>query len=232
MKTFAHTHGEALPATLPPAAAYLYGYVDATVPGYRQLAVGGSTLTLASAVTRGDGLAAALTTAGVPTTFANGLFTVAPSPSATIRPVDRLGVLLGLFSRANTVAHPSTASLTSERISPVAIPLAGFAVSAQRIQADDDMLQDRLLRQTGYVYGSARVFDVRVTMHKWALQALMFGWCMMGRVAFVGPDASLVDGATPDGSLTARVLSVSEPMFIGAAQLWAEVIFTVTMEDP
>jgi len=54
----------------------------------------------------------------------------------------------------------------------------------------------------------------------------------MGKVAFVGPDASLVDGSTPDGSLTARVLAVSEPSFLGAAQMWAEVTYTVTMEDP
>jgi hypothetical protein len=232
MRTFSYTHAEALPTALPPAGAHLYGFVDATVAGYRELRVGSTTYTIASAVTRGDALAAALTTAGVPTTYANGLFTVSPSPANTIRPVDRLGVLLGLFSRANTVAHPSTSSLTSERISPVAIPLAGFAVTMQRIQSDDEMLQDRLLRQTGYVYGSARVFDVRVTLHKWALQALLFGWCMTGKVAFVGPDTALISGAAPDGSLTARVLSVSEPTFIGASQLWAEVTFTVTMEDP
>lgn len=232
MKTFSFTHGEALPTTLPPAGAFLYGFIDARVLGYRQLRVGATTYTIASAVTRGDQVAAALTTAGVPTTFANGLFTVTPSPAATIRPPDRLGVLLGLFLKANLTAHPSTSSLTSERISPIAIPLAGFAVTSQNIQADDDMMTDRLLRQTGYVYGSARVFEVRVTLHKWALQALLFGWCMTGRVAFVGSDTNLVSGSTPDGSLTARVLSVSEPVFIGGAQLWAEVTFTVTMEDP
>jgi hypothetical protein len=101
------------------------------------------------------------------------------------------------------------------------------------IAADDEVLSDRLVRDTGYTYGAARVLSIEATMHRWSLDALLYGWCMTGRVAFVGPNASDIDAGVPEGSaLGVRIISVDEPRFIGAAQLWATVRFTVAMEDP
>jgi hypothetical protein len=232
MRSVSFAESQTLPASLPPAAAFLYGFVDATQDGHNRIRYGATTATLASAIYRGDGIAAALTTAGLATTFANGLFTCTPPSPNTLRAFDRLGVLMGLFHSASTASTPSATSHTSERISPVAIPLAGFTVARQVIQADDELNPDRFNRDMGHVYGAARVLEVRAMMHKWSLDAVRFGWVMRGKVAFVGPDVNPLDGATPGGSITGRVIGVSEPTFIGAAQLWAEVAFTIAIEEP
>jgi len=232
MRSVSFSESQPLPSALPPAAAFLYGFVDATQNGHNRIRYGSTTVTLASAIFRGDGIAAGLTTAGLATTFANGLFTCTPSSADTLRAIDRLGVLMGLFAEASTLSTPSAASHTSERISPVAIPLAGFTILRQSIQADDELSPDRLNRDTGHVYGAARVLDVRCMMHKWSLDAVRFGWVLRGKVAFVGPDTDPIDASTPGGSITGRVIAVGEPAFIGAAQLWAEVTFTIAIEEP
>jgi hypothetical protein len=222
---------ESLPTNLPPAGAYLYGYVDTNDEGYRLIARGGSTYLLAAGVYRGDELAAALTTAGIASTFDNGLFSVGSATPATMRYDDRLGYCLGLARRAGTETTPSTAGpVVSTRISPVAIPLAGFSVRNHEIMAEDEQGRDRLQRDIGYVYGAARVLEIKVKLHKWSLDALMEGWCMKGKVSFIGPNATIISGSNPEGSaLDVKVLSVSSPMYIGPAQLWAEVTFIVAL---
>lgn len=234
MKTLHRINTRDLPSTLPPAGAYLYGYVDATIDGYNKIQSGATTYTLASAIHRGDGLAAAVTAAGVSCSYDNGRFTLTPPSSPdTFRCTNMLGVLLGIFHAPSSNPTDSVASITGERISPVAIPLSGFSVRDHAIQADDEVISDRLTRDTGYTYGAARVLTIDATLHRWSLDALLYGWCMTGRVAFVGPNASGIDSSNPEGSaLGVRIISVDEPQFIGAAQLWASVRFTVAMEDP
>lgn len=233
MKSMNQTYAGPLPdgLRLPPAAAMLYGYVDATESGYRRLALGATAYTIAPDVYRGDELAAALTAAGASTSHNAGLFSIFPDETTTLTATDRLAVLLGLLERAGMTTG-SGDSFASGRISPVAIPLAGYSVTQQRIDADDERIGDRLERDMGYVWGGARVVTVRVTLHKWALDAYLFGWVQRGRVTVVGSQAAQVSGSVPGGSVTGRVLSAGQPSYLGDARFWAEVELVLAVEEP
>lgn len=230
MRSLAQALQHPLPAQLPPAGAMVYGYVDASETGYRRLRAGPTTYQLASGLYRGDALAAGLTSAGLPVAHAAGLFTVTPASSMSLVGTDRLGVLMGLVQRASNVL-PAASSFTSSRISPVAIPLAGYYVEAQRIDADDEQVSDRLERDIGYVWGGARVVTARLTMHKWALDAWLFGWCQRGKVTLEGGNVSPWGASQPGGAVTGRVMSTTSPSWIGEAQLWADVRVTLAVED-
>lgn len=230
MRTLAQALQHELPAQLPPAGAMLYGYVDATETGYRRVRVASTIYQLASSIYRGDALASALTAAGVPSVHAEGRFTLTPASAGEFTGIDRLAVLLGLVARAGD-RIPSAASFTSSRLSPVAIPLAGYHVEAQRIDADDERVPDRLERDMGFVWGGARVVTLRLTLHKWALDAWLFGWCQRGKVTVEGGNASPFGASQPGGAVTGYVISTSTPTWLGEAQLWAEVRVTLAVED-
>lgn len=232
MKSINQTYAGPLPdgLRLPPAAAMLFGYVDATESGYRELELGATTYTLGPAIYRGDELAAALTAAGASTSHTAGLFTVFPEDTTTLTATDRLAVLLGLLERAGMTTG-SGDSFASGRISPVAIPLAGYSVTQQRIDADDERIGDRLERDMGYIWGGARVVTVRATLHKWALDAYLFGWVQRGLVTVVGSQAAELSGAVPGGSVTGRVLSAGQPSYLGDARFWAEVELVLAVEE-
>lgn len=229
MRTLSQALQHELPTQLPPAAAMLYSYVDATETGYRRVRFASTVFQLGSGIYRGDALATALTAAGVSTTHAAGRFTLTPSIAAEFTGLDRLGVLLGLVARAGD-RIPSAGSFTSSRLSPVAIPLSGYYIEAQRIDADDERVPDRLERDMGFVWGGARVVTVRLTMHKWALDAWLFGWCQRGKVTLLGSNASPFGASQPGGALTGRVISTTTPTWLGDAQLWAEVRLTLAVE--
>lgn|GEM_PF-5420714 len=232
MKTLTQGTSEELPRQLPPAGAFLYGYVDTTIAGYRTLRHSATTYTLASGNYRGDELAAAITSAGLAASFSNGIFSLGAAASSSMIFADRLGYLLGIVRTASGNTMGITEPHVSSRISPVAIPLAGFVVRLHEIKAEDEQISDRLQRDIGYVYGAARVLTIEATMHKWSLAALLEGWCMTGRVSFMGPILDTIEPSTPEGSAAGvRILSVAEPVFIGQAQLWATVTFTVALEE-
>jgi hypothetical protein len=230
MRSLSQALQHTLPAQMPPAGAMLYGYVDASETGYRRLRAGATTYQLASGIYRGDALAAALTSSGLPTTHAEGRFTVTPASSMALIGPDRLGVLLGLVARADG-GVPAASSFTSSRLSPVAIPLAGYHVEAQRIDSDDEQVPDRLERDMGFAWGGARVVTVLLTLHKWALDAWLFGWCQRGRITLEGGNASPFGASQPGGAITGRVMSTASPRWLGDAQLWAEVRVTLAVED-
>lgn len=229
MRTLAQALQHELPAQLPPAGAMLYGYVDASETGYRRVRFGPTAYQLASGIYRGDALAPALTAAGVVSTHAAGRFTLFPAAAAQFTGLDRLGVLLGLVAQAGD-SIPSAASFISSRLSPVAIPLAGYHVEAQRIDADDERVPDRLERDMGFVWGGARVVTLRLTLHKWSLDAWLFGWCQRGKVTLEGGNASPFGASEPGGAVTGYVISTSTPTWLGDAQLWAEVRMTLAVE--
>ena len=230
MRSLSQALQHELPSQLPPAGAMLYGHVDATETGYRRVRFASTAYQLASGIYRGDALAPALTAAGVPSTHADGRFTLTPATAGQLTGLDRLGVLLGLVAKAGD-SIPSAASFTSTRLSPVAIPLAGYHVEAQRIDADDERVPDRLERDMGFVWGGARVVTVLLTLHKWALDAWLFGWCQRGKVAIEGGNASAFGASQPGGAITGRVISTTTPRWLGDAQLWAEVRITLAVED-
>ena len=202
-----------LPATLPTAAAYLYGWVDTTIPGHRTITDGPSVRTLASGYHRGDALAAELTAAGLPCAFANGRFTASPTIPDEMTATDRLAVIMGFLGRAGHLLNTS-ATHVSAHISPVAIPLHGAMWNQITIDSDDVMQLSRQQRASGYAWGAVRVFDVELTLHRWAFEALSTGWCTRGRVTVVAGDDTPMSGTNPDGYIQGQVLQVSRPEVI------------------
>jgi hypothetical protein len=210
----------------------LYGYVEASEAGYCSIKLGSTTYTLPSGIYRADELATQLTTAGVPTAHAGGLYTVTPASSVMLTATDRLAVIMGLTQQASLSPTSSASSFTSQRIAPVAIPIAGFYTQSHRIDADDDRLSDRMERDMGYTWGAARVLTVRLTLHKWALDAWLFGWCQRGKVTLVGNLDDILEPLRPNGRIDGRVMSTTTPTWLGEAQLWAEVSMTLAVEEP
>jgi hypothetical protein len=145
---------------------------------------------------------------------------------------DRLAVIMGLTQQASLSPTSSASSFTSQRIAPVAIPIAGFYTQAHRVDADDERLNDRMERDMGYTWGAARVLTVRLTLHKWALDAWLFGWCQRGKVTLVGNLDDILEPLRPNGRIDGRVMSTSTPTWLGEAQLWAEVTMTLAVEEP
>jgi hypothetical protein len=83
----------------------------------------------------------------------------------------------------------------------------------------------------GFAWGGARVVTVLLTLHKWALDAWLFGWCQRGRITLEGGNASPFGASQPGGAITGRVMSTASPRWLGDAQLWAEVRVTLAVED-
>lgn len=232
MRTLSQALQHPLPDVLPPPAAMLYGYVDTSETGYRSLRLGATTYTVPSGIYRADELPAELTALGAPTTQTGGLYTVTPASSTTLTAPDRLAVIMGLTQQASTTPTSTASSFTSQRIAPVAIPVAGFYTQSHRVDADDDRLNDRMERDMGYTWGAARVLTVRLTLHKWALDAWLFGWCQRGKVTLFGSLDVPLDAATPNGRIDGHVMSTTTPTWLGEAQLWAEVSMTLAVEEP
>jgi len=229
MRTLSNIASEELPTNLPPAGAYLYGFINTNIEGQRKIRRNLTTYTLAGDIYRADEIPAALTTLGLPCSFDNGLFSIGTSSTESFRYTDRLGYLMGLARKAGSEQTDSLSGpRISSRISPIAIPLSGFSIKSHKIISEDEAENDRLMRDIGYVFGAARIIEVEVVLHKWALQALLQGWSMSGKVSFIGPNATNIALGNPEGSLhEVRILSVSEPSFLGQAQLWASLTFMV-----
>lgn len=235
MKSLNQTYAQPLPTglELPLPSAMLYGYVDATETGYRRIGVGATTYTLPSGIHRADALPALLDSVSggaFSTQLSNSIYTVFPDPAATLTATDRLAVLMGLAERAGVTTTGTSSEWNSSRIPPIAIPLAGYYVTQQRIEADDERISDRLERDMGYVWEGARVVTVRMTLHKWALDAWFFGWCQRGKVSVVGSQTSPLGSSLPGGAVTGRVISAGLPRYVGEAKFWAEVDLVLAVE--
>jgi len=220
------------PVSPPPSpAAYLLGWVDTNVPGHRWLRAGATLYEVPPGYYRGDEIAAELTTQGLTTNYDAGLFDVRPLPSATLTADDRLGVVMGLFARAGETL-PSKASHVSQRISPVAIPLVGAHWRAVTTDADDVLTVSRTQRAAGYVWGSARLWDIELWMSRQSWQAFEFGWCARGKVT-VTPSLGLtqpMSGPQPAGFIEGQVLSVQRAEWTSSAEVLARVQMRIASE--
>lgn len=222
----------ALPAVLPSPAAYLFGWVDTTVPGHREIRVGVTTYTIPSGYIRGDEIAAELAGLGLVTSFGAGIFEVKPSSAATLESVDRLGVIMGFHGRAGGEILASSATHESLRYSPVAIPLQGAHWSAVAVDADDVLRVSRTQRASGYVWGFARVWDVELWMSRQAWEAFEFGWCSKGRVTVTPdpPPAGAMGSSESGGFIQGQVLSVSRGEWTSATEVQARVKMRIAEE--
>lgn len=226
-----------LPPQLPQAAGYLWGFIDARMPGHRSIRIGSDTRTLPAALHRADDLASlvqALT--GVAScTLDDGVYTITLASSATLGggSTGRLLTLMGIAPRAQSASGqlPSGTTFVGTRVAPVAIPLLGAIWDETGVDADDVLDVSRRMVPAGYVWGGVRVWTLTLTMHRWALEALAEGWCTRGRVAVqCGGTTTPVDESTPGGMVVGTVLGVDEPKWLTASELIATVSMRIAVE--
>jgi len=214
-----------------PPAAWLMGYVRTDAPGYREVVVDGGIVLAGAGDIRIDQLSI------FPVTVFEGLFlevVYADDPTTLAFP-DRLGWLLGFGTEAGSAAPPKRAIFggfslfAAIHIAPGGIPLIGATWTQVEAEADRRILVDRHRRNQGYVWGGAGLFRCRLTMHRYAFEALQTGWCLRGKVT-LGGSAKLDTPWTtsaPDGAITGHVLGVDSVEWMGPAQQHAVVTMTI-----
>lgn len=233
--------GEIIPAPvpwseLPAAAAWLLGYVNAGVPGYRLFSSDGSDYMVSVGVTpthRFDGLMAAMNIArggGQTVTdwssTGDGRFDLGAATVAMSGTLDRLGWLIGAGVEAGTVA-----TLTPRYIPPAGIPLIGATWDQVDKDADRNIIRDLYRRNQGYTWGGADIFQCSLYMHRWSLDAFLTGWCQRGLVT-LGGSAKLDDPwslADPKGAITGYVVGVSQPQWQDKTQTRALVDMAIAV---
>lgn len=216
-------------ATLPPAAAWLLGYVRTDAPGYREINLGSVIITAASGDLRFDAWVAALDTASLAVggdnvnwetngrvLFAGG-FTYP----------DRAGWLAGVGVEAGTTANQSDGS--SVFIPPAGIPLIGATWTQVIDDADRRQLLDRHRRNQGYVWGSALLWRCKLVMHRYALEALQTGWCLRGKVTLRCADMldTPISSTEPRGAITGYALGLDSVSWLDSIQQNARVEMTI-----
>jgi hypothetical protein len=185
-----------------PARAWLYGYVRTDHPGYRRITIGGTPFVVTSGTYRFDALVAQIQTdvGGAATITHESPGYVQTSGVVTFP--DRLGWVCG-FGDAAYDDHPAPF------IPPAGIPLYGAQWDAVDVEREREIIQDRSRRQGGYVFGAARVWRWTLTMHRYALEALLTGWCLRGQITIIGAGVGVTMGATePGGAFTGHALGL------------------------
>lgn len=206
----------AAPASWPKANAWIYSWPRSDHPGYRTIRVGGTWCQVASTTgTRWDQYVAALSTAlgaagWTATLGTDGRVTLAGS-SAVLSYPDRLGWLLGMGTEAGYTEGAAVASRVSRFVPPGGIPLLGATWDQVDVERERELVTDRQQRQSGYVFGGARVWRWRLTLTRWALDALLSRWCLRGKVTLYATSASAIASGTPDGYLTGYVMGLDGP---------------------
>lgn len=178
----------------PTPSAWLYGFIDTSVPGYRKMDVSIYAFTLAdgyySFPAYIDQLNTRLSTdfgsGGIATATTDALGRVIITTShGDIEWTDRLGWMLGFDVTAGSdtgVALGPALTLTSDRPPAAAIPL--MSVSWARIDRaiETTVAVDRRQRGHGYVFGDNELMRFKLLLHVQALRSLREGWCLSGQV--------------------------------------------------
>lgn len=205
------------------AHGFIFGHVDTALPGYRNITIGGTPATVTSGYHRFDEyvsyLDAVLPSSWIaefePTT---GQVTLSGSSSTVTFP-DRLGWLLGICGEP-TATFSGATYCTSSFVPPGCIPCLGVTWDEVDIQRDREVLYDRSRRQQGYVFGGSRVWRVRATVTRYALEALLTGWCLRGKITIQsGGNTGTMSGSDPVGELTGHVLGLTDVSWIDAESL-------------
>jgi hypothetical protein len=205
------------------AHGFIFSWVDTGLPGYRDITIGGTAATVADDYQRFDeyvqGIDAVLPggwTAQFDSTY--GHVTLSGS-SSTVSFADRMGWLLGICGEPTTTFTSST-SLVSSFVPPGCIPCLGIVWDEVDIERDREVLYDRSRRQQGYVFGGSRVWRIRATMTRYALEALLTGWCLRGKVTIqTAGDTNTMSSSQPGGELTGYVLGLTNVSWIDADSL-------------
>lgn len=214
-----------IPTTYPvweQPVAWLFGYVDTDSPGYRKLAVDGTTVTLTPGYYAFPSLVFevenALSAVDWYADFAGSGVTgqvELGGSVATVTAVDRLAWLLGFDLEVGEVL--GVGDLFQARApSPAAVPLQHCVWSVVDREAERELQLDRFGRGHGYVYGAADVWRFSIRVDQAGYDALRTGWVLAGRV-IVSPftpaqhkvGAAVAWSAdTPTGYVTGRVLGL------------------------
>ena len=204
------------------AHGFIMGWVDTGLPGYRAFTVLGVPKTMAAAYERFDDYISSLDSelpAAWSASWSSTTGQVTVTRTSTWVIDDRIGWLLGLCGEpSHTFSGSGTAS--SVFVPPGCIPCLGVTWDEVDIQRDREVLYDRSRRQQGYVFGSSRVWRIRATMTRYALEALLTGWCLRGKVTIrQGSNASAISGSVEDGAITGHVLGLTDVSWIDAESL-------------
>lgn len=223
-------------SSLPVAAAWLLGYVRTDAPGYREVVDAGNLVVVPSGEYRFD----AYVTTGVNTAlvvtddWAWGLGTTTAEKGAVIgagnvvRASDRLAWLCG-FAAAPGEDFDDSAPVY---VPPAGIPLMGATWTRVESEADRRVIFDRHRRNQGYMWGAALVWRCRLTMHRWALEALQTGWCLRGKVTLGCADMldTPVSVSEPTGAITGYALGLDSVRWLDSIQQTAVVEMSIVTE--
>lgn len=209
--------------------AWIMGFIDTGVPGYREVELAGVRGVVPSSVYRWNDWLTAMGTAAGTTFFDEEWFgqIVCDGGAPTWR--DRSGWLMG-WRGAESGQTPSVG--IGSAVPPACIPCLGATWTDVELRHEIRGRIDRLGRSSGYVWGAARVWRVVAKMHRWSLEALDAGWCLSGRVNVVPTNYPNRDtwpawsSANPTGYLDGYILNGLERVrWLDRIERMAEVTF-------
>lgn len=211
----------------PEARAYLIGWVTTSVPGYREILADAVLEVAPTGATRIDNLVFSSVYLGPDESHGAFYF---DDPTTLVFP-DRLGWLLGFGTEAGETAQ----SNTSIYVPPGRIPLMGFTWTEIRSDAERQRIVDQHRRNQGYVFGQALIAQCKLTMHRWALGALLTGWCLRGKVTLGSITAFSegwsLNGGQAAGFLTGYVLGIDSARWLDGIERTAEVVLSIAYQE-
>jgi len=168
----------------PTPSAWLYGFIDTSVPGYRKLSNNGTALQLAdgyySFPAYIDELNTKMATDGG-SAVTDSLGRVIVFGSAPITWTDQLGWMIGMDVKPGD-ASGAIATRTSDKPPPAAIPLMSVSWSRIDRAVETTIAVDRHQRGHGYLFGDNELVRMRLLMHVQGLRSFREGWCLSGQV--------------------------------------------------
>lgn len=222
------------------AQAYLLGYVRTDAPGYREIVedpLGGANLrVVASGERRFDDYIDAINAAfvdndtwywgpGGPDYADRGA--VEGSENELVSG-DRLAWLCGFGAEAGATFSDGRSIF----VPPAGIPLMGATWDYVTEDAERQIIIDRHRRNQGFIWGGASIVRCSMTMHRWALGALMTGWCLRGRVTLGGAavldDTSFASG-NPAGPIHGYALGLDGASWADRTQRSAHVDMSIVL---
>jgi len=194
----------------PTPSAWIYGFIDTSVPGYREMSLASSIYDYQNT----DGyrsfpafidqlntqLSSDYGANATATTDSLGRVIITDAVGGVLDWTDRLGWMLGFdVTAGDTAGVPSgpTLTLTSDRPPPAAIPL--MSVSWVKIDRaiETTIAVDRYQRGHGYVFGDNELVRFKVLLHVQALRSFRERWCLAGQVIISAKSPSAFSTDSP-----------------------------------
>jgi hypothetical protein len=163
----------------PVPSAWLYGWIDTTVPGYRLASDGANNRQVADGYYMAPLLLDAVDDLPGYAVGVEGNGRIGVTAGDVITWDDRLGWALGMDAEPGD----TDAATVSARVpSPVMIPLMSATVSRVDRETDRRFEIDKYLRGHSSIWGSADVWRWSLTVHRSAKESLDAGWMRAGQI--------------------------------------------------